>query len=110
MICVFFQAGCTLKSSFNQQMNCPDMHLASLVPVLLTMGNLLSLVGAGNGDSLCLNLGLSFLSPAPLPSNAEILMDSYNYLSLLPQRWQRVDLDTNNGPLATTSVSIFPSF
>jgi hypothetical protein len=79
----------------------------------LTLGCLLSVLSAGapgDGDTFCLTSPLGELLPAPLPSNAKILVDSFNYLALLSDElaavWQQVDLDSNNVPGGTTSVSI----
>jgi hypothetical protein len=61
-----------------------------------------------------LNSTLGELLPAPLPSNAKILVDSFNYLTLLSDElgavWQQVDLDSNNVPGGTTSVSFTEPF
>jgi hypothetical protein len=85
--------------------------------VILTVGNLLSVVSAGapgDSDTFCLNSTLGTLLPAPLPSNAKILMDSFNYITLLSDEpgavWQQVDLDSNNVPGGTTSVSFTEPF
>ena len=85
--------------------------MSSLWLVLLTVGNVLSVVTArapGDGDSRCLN---STLSRPPLPSNAAILMDSFDYLTLLSNEpgaaWQQVDLDSINIASSLTSVSTF---
>ena len=50
------------------------------------------------------------LEPPALPSHAAVLMDSYNYLTLLGDEgsgavWQHVDLDTNNIQGRGTEVS-----
>lgn len=43
------------------------------------------------------------------PANVEVLMDSWNYRNLLPDRvgavWQQVDYDNNNDMQLTTNVS-----
>ena len=51
------------------------------------------------------------VQPAPLPANAKVLMDSYDYISLLDSYsvWQQVDLDDNNDPGRGTEVSILLS-
>jgi hypothetical protein len=73
---------------------------------LLTMGNLFLVVCARAPDSICIDLPLI---PAPIPSNAEILADSFNYATLLSNdngsAWQQVDLDRNNMFGMATSVS-----
>ena len=62
----------------------------------------------GDADQLCTANQLQLL-PAPLPANAKILMDSYDYILLLPRAnggvWQQVDLDDNNDPGRGTEVS-----
>jgi hypothetical protein len=85
--------------------------------VILTVGNLLSVVSAGapgDGDTFCISSTLGTLLPAPLPSNAKILVDSFHYLTLLSDEfrpaWQQVDLDSNNVPGGTTSVSFTEPF
>jgi hypothetical protein len=75
----------------------------------------LAIAGApGDGDSFCLSNALSILGPPLLPSNAEVLMDSFDYLTLLSDElgaaWQQVDLDSNNVPGGTTSVSFTEPF
>lgn len=63
----------------------------------------------GDGDTFCTET-LSGLGADPLPPSAGILMDSYDYLNLLPpneQRavWQQLDLDDNNALGRGTQVS-----
>ena len=57
-------------------------------------------------DELPTNGGVQ---PAPLPANAKVLVDSYDYILLLPRAdggvWQQVDLDDNNDPGRGTEVS-----
>jgi hypothetical protein len=85
--------------------------------VILTVGNLLSVVSAGapgDGDTFCLNSTLGDLLPASLPYNAKILMDSFHYFALLSDElgaiWQQVDLDSNNVRGGATSVSFTEPF
>ena len=65
----------------------------------------------GDADILCT---VTFptsgeVQPAPLPANARVLMDSYDYISLLPRDaggvWQQVDLDDNNEAGRSTEVA-----
>ena len=74
---------------------------------------LLSLASAGapgDGDAVCADSTLAIVGvAAPLPSNVGTLMDSYDYLTLLAPSgavWQQVDLDNNNLPGVTTTVSV----
>ena len=64
----------------------------------------------GDADRLCSILSSTGSIPlAPLPANAKVLMDSYDYILLLPRAiggvWQQVDLDDNNIPGRGTEVS-----
>ena len=80
-----------------------------------TLCTLLSLVTARapeDADPFCTDTlrNESGLEPAPLPSHATILMDSYNYITLLGDEgtgavWQQVDLDNNNMAGRGTEVS-----
>ena len=49
------------------------------------------------------------LSKLTHPANVEVLMDSWNYQNLLPNRsgavWQQMDYDSNNPVGLTTNVS-----
>ena len=65
----------------------------------------------GDGDKLCtVTLPASgSREPPPLPANARVLMDSYDYINLLPTSedsavWQQLDLDDNNVPGRRTEV------
>ena len=65
----------------------------------------------GDGDKLCtVTLPALGREPPPLPANARVLMDSYDYITLLPSTseesavWQQVDLDDNNVPGRRTEV------
>ena len=65
----------------------------------------------GDGDDFCTNTLPSTEIQAPVhPSNAKILMDSFNYLNLLPPHaeavWQQLNLDDNNVAGAGTEVSM----
>ena len=79
-----------------------------------TVCSLLSVVNTrapGDGDRLCTVTlpSTGEVQPAPLPANAKVLMDSYDYITLLPRSeggaWQQVDLDDNNDPGRGTEVS-----
>ena len=65
----------------------------------------------GDADTLCtLTLPTTGeLQPAPLSANAKVLMDSFDYILLLPRAaggvWQQVDLDDNNLEGRGTQVS-----
>jgi hypothetical protein len=87
------------------------------MPVLvIIVGSLLSVVSAaapGDGHTPCINPATTYpFLAAPHPSNANTLMDSFNYLSLLSDKppflslWQQVDLDSNNVISGSTSVSV----
>ena len=66
----------------------------------------------GDEQSFCTNeLEASAMTPPPVhPPNSRILMDSYNYINLLPPHdgavWQQVDNDNNNEAGRGTSVSL----
>ena len=66
----------------------------------------------GDEESFCTNdLEASAMTPPPVYSpNSRILMDSYNYINLLPPHdnsvWQQVDNDDNNIAGRGTSVSL----
>ena len=58
---------------------------------------------------LCNDLRSQGAAPIPAYSaNMRVLMDSWNYEDLLPDRsgavWEQVDNDTNNSDLVTTNV------
>ena len=63
-------------------------------------------------ESFCTNLSVASPSTLPpvYPPNSRILMDSFNYINLLPPHagavWQRVDNDNNNDAGRGTEVSI----
>ena len=66
-------------------------------------------------ERLCQNL--RDMGAAPIPGyapNVRVLMDSWNYRSLLPPRveavWDQVDNDTRNNASITTNVSLTISF
>ena len=64
----------------------------------------------GDEDSFCVTVGQNPLITPPVhPPNARVLMDSFNYINLLPPHsgavWQFVDNDTNNQAGRGTEVS-----
>lgn len=64
----------------------------------------------GDEESVCFDLRASGIAPIPAYSaNMNVLMDSWNYLNLLPPRfnavWDQVDNDVNNPAGFTTNVS-----
>ena len=85
------------------------IYLAPLVAVLLSV---VTGRAPGDGDNFCTNtLPRTDGVQAPVhPSNVKILMDSFNYLSLLPPHggavWQQLDLDDNNEDGRGTEVSM----
>ena len=71
-------------------------------------------VGTAPGDEedICLGLRADGFAPTPAYSpTMRILMDSWNYLNLLPPRtgavWDQVDNDVNNQVGLTTNVRLF---
>ena len=84
-----------------------------LVELLLKVNHGSSYRSVAPGDEeqqLCGNLRLIGAAPTPSYSaNIRVLMDSWNYLSLLPPRsravWDQVDNDENNPSNVTTNVS-----
>lgn len=85
----------------------------TILPFPFLFGFLLSLVIAGapgDGDVLC-TVSRDVQARSAPAYNAEILMDSYNYLTLLSAdrlqtQWQQVDLDANNAAGRGTEVRI----
>ena len=63
----------------------------------------------GDADTFCTN-GENINVPA-YSSNIKVLMDSFNYLNLLPPLlgsvWQHLDLDDNNAIGSSTEVWIY---
>ena len=79
------------------------------VGITLCVSVLVSVVSAGapgDEDSFCTN---EFPSSA-IPPNSKILLDSYNYINLLPPQdnavWQEVDNDNNNEAGRGTEVKV----
>ena len=62
----------------------------------------------GDGDAFCNST--NGVQAQEHPTNVKILMDSFNYLNLLPPHggavWQRLDLDDNNYDGEGTEVSM----
>ena len=68
-------------------------------------------VAPGDEDPLCEALRTNGVAPMlSYSANMRVLMDSWNYLNLLPPRtgavWDQVDNDTNNPVQITTNVSV----
>ena len=75
---------------------------------LLTIAE--SAVAPRDENQLCRDLRAAGVVPIPAYSaNTRILMDSWNYRNLLPDRvgavWDQVDNDNNNPPETTANVS-----
>ena len=67
-------------------------------------------VAPGDEEDDCRDLRERMIIESPnYAPNMAVLMDSDNYINLLPNRtgavWQQVDNDVNNEPLITTNVS-----
>ena len=91
-----------------------NLGVALLVELLL-MVNPGSSVAPEDEEQLCELLRAQGAAPIPAYSaNMRVLMDSWNYQSLLPPRlgavWDQVDNDENNHELATTNVIIINKF
>ena len=81
------------------------------ISILLFLSVLLSVASAvtpGDEHSFCTDTLINEITPPQYPSNAKILMDSYNYIDLLPPHehavWMRVDNDNNNAGGTGTMV------
>ena len=83
--------------------------------LLLSLFAITTVVAAGGArgdeEDLCSRLRGLGTAPTPVYSpTMRILMDSWNYQNLLPNRtgavWQQVDNDVNNPPQLTTNVSV----
>ena len=90
------------------------LWVALLVELLLKV-NRGSSVAPGDEDQLFCEI-LRSIGAAPTPSysaNIRVLMDSWNYQTLLPPRsramWDQVDNDENNPTNMTTNVSCMTS-
>ena len=82
------------------------------IPIFALLLSVVTGRAPGDGNDFCTNtLPIPGGVQAPVhPSNVKILMDSFNYLNLLPPHggavWQQLDLDTNNVDGAGTEVSM----
>ena len=80
--------------------------------MLVSLAVVTTSAGVATGDEelgTCSNLRSQGAAPIPAYSaNMRVLMDSWNYQHLLPDRpkavWEQVDNDTNNRDLVTTNV------
>ena len=85
---------------------CQSLTLVSVAAVMAASAD----VAPGDEETaLCEQLRAQGAAPIPAYStNIRVLMDSWNYRSLLPPRagavWDQVDNDMNNGPGFTTNV------
>ena len=88
----------------------------ALLVELLLMVNPGSSVAPGDEDqSVCEQYRALGGAPKPAYSaNMRVLMDSWNYQNLLPDRtgavWDQVDNDMNNAELETTNVCTYSVF
>ena len=78
---------------------------------LLVLVNPGSTVAPGDEESVCEQLRAIGAAPIPAYSaNMRVLMDSWNYQNLLPERtgavWDQVDNDGNNPSGTATNVSL----
>ena len=87
------------------------MFPALILAFIFVSGSATS-TGVAPGDEwpLCEQLRAQGTAPIPAYSaNMRVLMDSWNYQNLLPERvravWQQVDNDENNPSVTTTNVS-----
>ena len=64
----------------------------------------------GDGNAFCTDTLTTVQPPVVHPLSTKVLMDSFNYLNLLPPHsqavWQHLDLDNNNEFGAGTEVSM----
>ena len=83
------------------------IYILLFLSVLLSMA---SAVAPGDEHSFCTDtlINNNEITPPQFPSNAKILMDSYNYIDLLPPNefavWMQVDNDNNNAGGTGTMV------
>ena len=88
-----------------------DMFSLRLLCVVAALVARASAVAPGDEEGLCNNLRASGTIPTPdYDPTMRILMDTVNYLNLLPVRsgsvWEQVDNDDNNPTAVTTNVSV----
>ena len=77
---------------------------------VISMIELAAGIAPGDEEPLCRTLRVDRAAPIPnYTPNMTVLMDSWNYQNLLPERpgsvWEQVDNDTNNNDQLTTNVS-----
>ena len=85
--------------------------MSGIVIAICVMFPLTSDGAPGDEDSFCINELLSSGTIPPIyPPNSKILLDSYNYVNLLPPQdgavWQAVDNDNNNEAGRGTEVKV----
>ena len=81
------------------------------IPIFALLLSVVTGRAPGDGDDFCTNTLPNTEIQAPVhPSNVKILMDSFNYLNLLPPHggavWMQLDLDDNNVGGEGTEVSM----
>jgi hypothetical protein len=111
VLIITIQGGCCLLVTpiLSCSLLAETCHLGDMGYTSFLLWSLLSLTTSrGDPDTFCTNSSLS----SSLHSNANKLMDSFDYFTLLtlppsePRAvWQQVDLDSNNVPGMATSVS-----
>ena len=80
---------------------CTAIFLCAQLPVAIAHA-------LGDENLFCMNL----LNQSAIPANADILMDSYNYIRLLPASeesngvWQQVDNDDNSDTQGSPGASV----
>ena len=79
------------------------------IPVFASLLSVVTGRAPGDGNDFC-TYTLAGVRPPVYPSNANILMDSFNYFNLLPPHgqavWQQLDLDDNNVAGGGTEVIV----
>ena len=96
--------------------------LAMWVAVVVSLVSCVVAQAPGDGDELCVSAIIDgmvnpfYNDPSSYADNERVLMDSWNYVSLLQgsdRTWQSVDNDDNNGDgvrevVTKVSVSLWP--
>ena len=87
------------------------LFLLALLLYLCTIFVAVGAVAPGDEEPLCANLRAGGVAPIPAYSaNTRVLMDSWNYENLLPQRtgavWDQVDNDMNNPSYGGTTTNV----
>ena len=83
------------------------IYILLFLSVLLSMA---SAIAPGDKHPFCRDTVINHnaITPPQYPSNVKILMDSYNYIDLLPPHtyavWMQVDNDNNNAGGTGTMV------